>query len=116
MVDELKKIQTELRYNNMLAVPSIHRAGSLAMLWKEEITLHIQTYFQNHIDAHILTDLANPGRLIGFYGRLEEHRKHESLSYLRHLHTRDSLPWVCLGDFNEILNLAEQQGRLPKPH
>ena len=79
MVDELKKIQTELRYNNMLAVPSIHRAGSLAMLWKEEITLHIQTYFQNHIDAHILTDLANPVRLIGFYGRLEEHRRHESL-------------------------------------
>ena len=63
-----------------------------------------------------MTDLANPWKLTGFYGRPEEHRQHESWSYLRHLHTRDSLLWVCLGDFNEILNSAENQGRLPKPH
>ena len=43
-VDEMKKIQTDLRYDNMLAIPYIHRAVNLAMLWKEEITLHIQTY------------------------------------------------------------------------
>jgi len=100
----------------MLIVPCIHKAGSLAMLWKEEITLHIQTYSQNHIDAHIMTDPANPWRLTGFYGRLKEHRRHESWSYLRYLHTRASLPWVCLGDFNEILNSVEKQGRLPKPN
>ena len=116
MVDEMKKIQTDLRYNNMLAIPYIHRAGNLAMLWKEETTLHIQTYSQNHINTHIMTDPNNPWRLTGFYGRLEEHCRHESWNYLKHLHTRDSLPWVYLGDFNKILNLAKKQGQLPKFH
>jgi len=41
MVDEMKKIQIDLRYNNMHSVPCIHRVGDLAMLWKEETTLHI---------------------------------------------------------------------------
>ena len=115
-VDEMKTIQAELRYDNMLAIPCIHRASGLAMLWKEEITLHIQIYSQYHINAHIMIDPSNPWRLTSFYGRSEEHRRHKSWSYLRHLHTRDSLSWVCLGDFNEILNSAEKQGRLPKPH
>ena len=31
-VDEMKTIQAKLRYYNILVVPCIHRAGSLAML------------------------------------------------------------------------------------
>lgn len=31
---------------------------------------------------------------------------------MRHLHTRGSLPWLCLGDFNEILSSEEKQGRI----
>lgn len=73
-------------------------------------------YSQNHINAHIMTNIPNPWRITGFYGRPEEHCRHELWSYLRHLHTKDLLPWVCLGDSNEILNLVEKQGRLPKPH
>ena len=114
-VDEMRKTQVDLKYDSMLAVPCVHRAGGLAMLWKKEVSLDIQTYSLNHIDARIMTDLNSPWRLTGFYGRLEEHRKHESWSYLRHLHSRDSLPWLCIGDYNEILNSNEKQGRIPRP-
>ena len=114
-MDKMKKIQTELRYDNMLVVPCIYRASSLAMLWNEEIT-YIFRLTLKIINAHIMTGTTNPWRLTIFYGRLEEHHRHESWNYLRHLHTQDSLPWVCLGDFNEILNSTEKQGRLPKPH
>ena len=114
-VDEMRKIQGELRYDSMLAVLCVHRAGGLAMLWKEEVSLHVQTYSLNHIDARIMTDPNSPWRIIGFYGRPEDHRKHESWSYLRHLHSRDSLPWICIGDYNEILNSNEKQGRIPRP-
>lgn len=41
MMNEMKKIQADLRYDNMLTVPRIHRAGGLATLWKEEVNLHI---------------------------------------------------------------------------
>ena len=46
IVDEMKKIQADLRYDNMLVVPCIHKADGLAMLWKKEVNLHIQTYSQ----------------------------------------------------------------------
>ena len=61
-----------------------------------------------------MTDTNFPWRLSGFYGRPEDHRKHETWSYLGHLHSRDSLSWVCIGDFNEILSLDEKQGRIPR--
>ena len=34
---------------------------------------------------------------------------------MRHLWGRASIPWVCLGDFNEILSSNERNGRIPKP-
>lgn len=84
------------------------------MLWKSEVLLDIPTYSLNHIDAHILNDPSRPWRLIGFYGRPEEYRKHESWSYLRHLHLRASLLWVCVGDYNEILTSDEKKGGSPR--
>jgi len=113
-VKEMRKIREDLRYDAMLAIPCVWRAEGLAMLWKSKVSLDIQTYSLNHIDNHILNNPSTPGRLTGFYGRPEDHRKHESWSYLRHLHSRASLPRVCIGDYNEILTLYEKQGRLPK--
>ena len=75
IVEEMKKIKADLRYDGMLAVPCVRRVGGLAMLWKSEVLLDIQTYSLNHIDTHILNDPSSPWRLTGFYGRPEQDRK-----------------------------------------
>uniref|UniRef100_A0A2N9F6N4 Reverse transcriptase domain-containing protein n=1 Tax=Fagus sylvatica TaxID=28930 RepID=A0A2N9F6N4_FAGSY len=49
---------------------------------------------------------------MGFYGFLEEQRKHESWRLLEHLGSMFSLPWLCVGDFNEILEQSEKRGLL----
>ena len=78
-VEEMRSIQVDLPYNAMLAVPCLGKRGGLTMLWKEEeVNLHIQTYTQNHIDALVLTDPTKPWRIIGFYGRPEEHLRHKT--------------------------------------
>ena len=69
-VDEMRRIQDYLHYDSMLAVPCLGRTGSLAMLWKADEDLHMQTYTQNHIDALILTNPNLPWRITGFYGKL----------------------------------------------
>ena len=56
-----------------------------------------------------------PWRITGFYGRPEAHQKHESWELLRHLHSRDSMLWLCVSDYNEILSSEEKQGGLPRP-
>ena len=71
-LEEMKWIQNDLPYRCMFVVPSVRRSGGLALLWMEEIDLHIQTFTLNHIDALIMDDPANPWRLTGFYGWPEE--------------------------------------------
>ena len=41
-------------------------------------------------------------------------RHGESWSLLQHLATQCSLPWVCLGDFNELLTVVEKKGCLTR--
>lgn len=33
---------------------------------------------------------------------------------MRHLHSRMLMPWLCIGDYNEILSSDEKQGRVEK--
>ena len=76
--EKMKHIQADLHYPSMLAISSEGRSGGLAMLWTAETNLHIQTYSPNHIDALIFYNSNTPSRLTGFYGRLEEHKRHET--------------------------------------
>ena len=64
IVDEIRRIQAKLQYQLMLAVPCIRRASGLAMLWKQEVDLHVQTYSFNHIDAHVMIDPNSPWELL----------------------------------------------------
>ncbi|KAM1128830.1 hypothetical protein ACFX13_039436 [Malus domestica] len=48
--------------------------------------------------------------LMGFYGHLVTVNRHLYWSLLADLGQRSSLPWICLGDFNEVLSVDEQLG------
>lgn len=81
------------------------------MLWAREIDLEIRSYSPNHIDAVINDAERNfKWRLTGFYGQPETHRRYESWHLLAFLNNQLHLPWLCLGDFNEILSNSEKQG------
>ena len=92
----------------MLAVPCVCRAGGLAMMWKARVDLHVQTFSLNQIDARIMNNSPTPWRLTGFYGRPKAHLKHESWELLRHLNSKYSMSWLCVGDYNEILSSDEK--------
>nr|POF12077.1 hypothetical protein CFP56_08844 [Quercus suber] len=54
-------------------------SGGLAMLWKEEVQSHVQSFSLSHIDA--LVDDGNEiggWRLTGFYGNPETSKRFES--------------------------------------
>ena len=58
METKLEKIPMEIigrkmQFNNIFVVPCVNMAGGLALLWREEINLDIQTYYDRHIDAII---------------------------------------------------------------
>ena len=58
METKLEKIPMErtgckMQFNNIFVMPCVNMVGGLALLWREEINLDIQTYSNRHIDAFI---------------------------------------------------------------
>ena len=49
-------------------------------------------------------------RFTGFYGHPKTSKREEALTLLMNLSTRSELPWICMGDFNEITHRGEKVG------
>ena len=85
------------------------KSGGLAMLWSRDIKVEVKGYSGNYIDA-VVTELESgfKWRITGFYGNPETHRRKESWDLLRSLGQKYQLPWLCFGDFNEIVLVEEK--------
>ena len=116
IVSEMIGIKESLNRTQVMVVPCKGRSGGLALLWKKELKVDVQSYSDSHIDA-----IVSPGedglqwRLASFYGNLETSKREESWRLLKRLSSLFSLPWVCLGDFNELMYGAEKEGGNPHP-
>ena len=49
---------------------------------------------------------------MGFYGEPDTARRHEAGDKLRALNSQQEKPWLCFGDFNEIIKQDEKLGVL----
>lgn len=92
----------------VLSVDCLGRSGRLTVLWNNSYFISIVGYFFHFIDMTILSSDMGPWHLTGFYGCLERHKRKESWGTLTQLAQRFSLPWVCIGDFNDMLNMDDK--------
>ena len=113
--DVIEKLSRKMQYKNFFVVPRHNRGGGLALLWKETFAIKVLTSSDNHIDGVVDHGLDDAWRFTGFYGEPETASREHSWNLLRDLSHRHSLPWICLGDFNEIVRLEEKQGWLDRP-
>ena len=73
--------------------------------------VEIQNYSAKHINAKICqTPGGNKWKFMGFYGPLEAGKRKEAWHLLRHLASFEPAPWICMGDFNEMLHQSEKSG------
>ena len=70
---------------------------------------------ERYIDTIIDHGMNDAWHFTGFYGEPNTANREISWSLLRDLSSRFSIPWVCLGDFNEIIRAKEKQGWLDRP-
>ena len=65
---------------------------------------------RNQIDMEVDMDGTSKLRVIGYYGYPESTRRSEAWAMLIQLSQISMLPWVCIGDFNDLLDQSEKRG------
>ncbi len=96
-------------------VPSRGQSGGLALFWSREIFASISSYSHHHIDAVMDNGAEEAWRFTGFYGSRTVAGKAGAWDLLRVLRGHHTLPWLCGGDFNELLQGEEKWGRAARP-
>jgi hypothetical protein len=91
-------------------VGSFGRGGGLALLWSNEVEVKLESYNKLHIDVTVTLSPEVQWRFTGFYGESNRHLRFRSWNLMKHLHSRSNLPWLCAGDFNEVLEAYEHIG------
>lgn len=98
-------------FAGLFVVNPVGRIGGLALLWKEDIALEIYNYSCRHINDIIKYGVGNfIWKFTGFYRYPESAKREESWILLKHLKDHAPTPWLCVGNFNEILDHSEKKG------
>jgi hypothetical protein len=104
-------VRNKLGFEGMLVVNPLGQSGGLALLWQEANEVNIQNYSLRHIFTIITTAKSDSSwRLTGFYGHPNRAHREESWKLLTFLQHLSPLPWLCVGDFNEIIDPLEKVG------
>ena len=73
--------------------------------------MEIQNFSPWHINGIVTTPLSNQRwKFTGFYGQPDVAKRNEGWDLLKHLAKLAPEPWLCIGDFNEVLTMIEKWG------
>ncbi|XP_075675072.1 uncharacterized protein LOC142644317 [Castanea sativa] len=114
--DQLNAKKQGCAYNQGIAVSSKGSSGGLALLWKSDAKVHIKKISRWFIDAHVVCKTTGlTWRLTGFYGQPDTSKREETWTLLESLGRYNTLPWLCVGDYNEIVKRSEKLGGALRP-
>lgn len=109
----MENIRVRLGFTSCFTVDALGRSGGLSLLWHDRFDLDIKSYSRYHIDV-VLNQPYHCGvwRLTWVYGEPQVHLRPRFWNFMKSLQSSYSppLPWLCIGDWNEILHLSETQG------
>ncbi|KAK9933305.1 hypothetical protein M0R45_020506 [Rubus argutus] len=107
-LNDFKALKRSLGFSQAKEVLSVGRSGGLGLFWSDEVPLRVRDSSPRFIDAEIGGGSGDPcRRLTGFYGHPRTNDRDLSWQLIRDLCDTDLLPWLLIGDFNEILNTGE---------
>ncbi|XP_019157985.1 PREDICTED: uncharacterized protein LOC109154706 [Ipomoea nil] len=112
---QVERIRVRMGFEGRLCVERNGRGGGLAVLWRDATMATLINYSTNHIDVCVKLPGIPEWRLTCFYGNSDQNRRQESWDLLRELRDQSSLPWVTIGDFNDITCQSEKRGPHPQP-
>ena len=91
------------------------RKGGILLVWRKEINVHQIFACPSYIDVRIVEEANKEWRFTGMYGEFKWEEKYTTWDRIRSIHQNNSLPWLIMGDLNEILFDSEKEGGRVRP-
>ncbi|KAK2647288.1 hypothetical protein Ddye_014777 [Dipteronia dyeriana] len=111
---QMETIRVKLGFVGKLVVDYVGNNGGLCLLWTDKVNVSLLSFSRFHIDVRVSSWNERDWRFTGFYCNLDTGQHKHVWNLLQHLHGMAQLPWLCSGDFNEILSADEKVGGLPR--
>jgi len=114
-IGRLQNLRIAMGFEGLLSVDPVGRSGGLALFWKGFHLVELLSYSRRHISVFIRNMGSGvPWKFTGFYGHPDPSQRAESWKLLKFLKRAPPSPWLCIGDFNEILYNSEKVGGNPR--
>ena len=96
-------VHNQCAFSQSVIVPSDGLGGALALFWKIDIRMVVQKVSLAPIDVIVDgADKFGPWHLTSFYGNPSIALRVESWNLLKSLSGVSQLPWLVVGDFNDV--------------
>ncbi|XP_019155241.1 PREDICTED: uncharacterized protein LOC109152119 [Ipomoea nil] len=112
----VERLRVKLGWEGCFCVDSLGLKGDLCLLWAKNNIARLISFSRNHIDLVVTLPNRHHWRLTCYYGYPENTRRRDAWNFLKSLKGASNLPWVVLGDFNDLLTQADKRGHLPHPN
>lgn len=108
----MELVRLKCGFYNGIDIGVVGSKGGLSLGWKGNSLIGLKTYSSYHIDVEVHDNECEVHwRFTGFYGNPDERQKNKSWELMQQLGHDQMLPWLVIGDFNEIINYFEKKGR-----
>lgn len=104
----VRSFMWSLGYSGCFAVSSVGLSGGLGLFWLSSMSVSVQGFSSRCIDMIITPDGGEAWRSTFVYGEPKRELRHEFWDQLRLLNNNWKGPWVCCGDFNEVLSVRSK--------
>ncbi|KAG5556728.1 hypothetical protein RHGRI_007109 [Rhododendron griersonianum] len=107
----LETVHRRLGFDASTYVDPVGLAGGLALWWKNEVSIDVEISTKNIVHT-VVTDKVNSSIWASsfVYGCPSRDGRDQLWEELRCIGQSEMLPWLCMGDFNEVLSIGDKVG------
>ena len=98
-----ERLRFSLGFGGCFAVDRVGMSGGLVLYWKEDKEVQIRSFSRFHIEARCMETNGKGWRFMGIYENSNPSQRRFTWELLRKVHGLAQGPWLCGGDFNEII-------------
>ncbi|KAG8474664.1 hypothetical protein CXB51_031193 [Gossypium anomalum] len=110
-VRRIENIQRYCGYSHGIDIGANGSKGEFSLGWKTNMKVTLRSFSNHNVDVEVYEESSDiKWRPTGFYGHPEGRHRLSSWNLLQRPGTDQSLPWLVVGDFNEITYSFEKSG------